>query len=90
MLSSLPYKRCDEVCTVLQSANSVIARRGAFVLSAMKTTVDASPPAELAAEPEARHSAQNEVTPDADSTDQQVQGCCLQRRLIVLTRNVLS
>ena len=74
MLANLPFKKCDEPYTVVHAINAVISRRGAFVLGAMKTALEAAPP-EAAAEPAADSNAQDETTPDADAGKQQVLLC---------------
>ena len=38
----LPFKRCDEPYTLLHLINSVISRRGAFVLSAQKASLESA------------------------------------------------
>ena len=42
MAACLPFKRCDEPYTLLHLINSVISRRGAFVLSAQKASLDSA------------------------------------------------
>lgn len=68
-LAYLPFKRCDEPYTVVHAINAITLRRGAFVLSAMKTALEAVP-VEPPAEPVAANNAQDETTPDADAEQQ--------------------